>query len=61
MASDTQLNGVVAREDHGTTLSGQLMGATEPLNLELNQAMLPWFLPGDFWFVGILALEESLP
>ena len=32
---------VVAREDHSTTLNGQLVGATDPLGLELNQAMPP--------------------
>ena len=42
---------VVAREGHSTTLNGQLVGATEPLGLELNRAMPPWCPPGDFWIV----------
>ena len=42
---------VIAREDHSTTLNGQLVGGTEPLGLELNMAMLPWCPPGDFWIV----------
>ena len=43
---------VVAREDDNTTLNGQLVGATEPLGLELNMAMPPWCPPGDFWIVN---------
>ena len=46
-----QQGGVIAREDHSATLNGQLVGTTEPLGLELNQAMPPWCPPGDFWIV----------
>ena len=44
-------NVVVAREDHIATLNGRLVRVTDPLGLQLNNAVPLWCPPGDFWIV----------
>ena len=51
---------VVAREDHHATLNGRLVRATDPLGLELNNAMPLWCPPGDFWIVDSVSDSGNL-
>ena len=51
---------VVAREDHDATLNGRLVRATDPLGLELNNAMPLWCPPGDLWIVDSVPDSSSL-
>ncbi len=51
---------VVARDDHDATLNGRLVRATDPLGLQLNNAMPLWCPPGDFWIVDSVPDSGSL-
>ena len=51
---------VVAREDHEATLNGRLVRVTDPLGLQLNNAMPLWCPPGDFWIVDSVPDSGSL-